>query len=74
MFKKIVYGFLILVGIGFVSAFIRGYSYQSNLANDKPISEEITETQKQNLIDEDIITDILNTEDTISEEEVKKNK
>ena len=73
MFKKILCGFLIVIGIGFISAYVRGYVYQSNITNEKTTYKEIKENEKQTLIEEDTISEILNTEDTTSTEEVKKN-
>ena len=56
MLRKILKVFLVIVFIGFISAYIRGIHYNSNkLKNDKSVAQENIETEKQNIIDEEII-------------------
>ena len=82
MLKKILITILVIVGVGYASAFVRGYKYQSAKAKDPIIDNTITE--KQEIIDEEIINDILSSNDVSKEvdnnstdnkvQEVKKNK
>lgn len=69
MLRKILKTILIVISIGFVSAFIRGYSYQNNKDNIKELAKQ-EEIQKQEIIDDEIISSILNE----SEEEISKKK
>lgn len=69
MLRKILKTILIVICIGFVSAFIRGYSYQTNKDNIKEVAKQ-EEIQKQEIIEEEIISSILNE----SEEEISKKK
>ncbi len=82
MLKKILIIFLVIVGVGYASAFVRGYRYQSLKAKD-PI-EDNTIKEKQEILDEEIINEILSNSDISKEadnnsteetnQEVKKNK
>ena len=82
MLKKILITILVIVGVGYASAFVRGYKYQSTKVKDPIIDNTITE--KQEIIDEEIINDILSSNDVSKEvdnnstdnevQEVKKNK
>lgn len=82
MLKKILIIFLVIVGVGYASAFVRGYQYQSSKAKD-PI-ENTTIKEKQEILDEEIVNDILSNSDVSKEvdnnsteetnQEVKKNK
>lgn len=67
MLRKVLKIFLIIVGIGFLSAFVRGYKHYSN---DEKINNSSISSEKQNLIDEEIISSILNVEDNINTDEV----
>ena len=60
MIKKILIIFLVIVGVGYASAFVRGYQYQSSKAKDPIIQEEVI-SEKQEILDEEIINDILDT-------------
>ena len=60
MIKKILIIFLVIVGVGYASAFVRGYQYQSSKAKDPIIQEEVI-SEKQGILDEEIINDILDT-------------
>lgn len=72
MLRKVFKVFLIIVFIGFISAFVRGFNHNNNeLKNDKSIAEENIEIEKQNIIDEELISSIIN--DNESKEEVKEN-
>ena len=72
MLRKILKIFLVIVFIGFISAYVRGIHYNSNkLKSDKSLVQENIETEKQNIIDEELISSIIN--DNKSKEEVKKN-
>ena len=72
MLRKILKVFLVIVFIGFISAYVRGIHYNSNkLKNDKSVAQENIETKKQNIIDEELISSIIN--DSESKEEVKEN-
>lgn len=67
MLKKILIAILVILIIGFVSAFIRGCDYQ----NEKDTTPNSTDsTEKQNIIDDENIENILNTE---NQETEKKN-
>ena len=71
MLRKILKVSLVIVFIGFISAYIRGIHYNSNnLKNNKLIAQENIETKKQNIIDEELISSIIN--DSESKEEVKE--
>lgn len=76
MLRKILKVFLIIICIGFLSAFVRGYKHYSN--NEKINTNSIS-SEKQNLIDEEIISSILDLEDNkisdevVSTPEVKEN-
>ena len=71
MLRKILKVFLVIVFIGFISAYVRGIHYNSNkLKNDKSVAQENIETEKQNIIDEELISSIIN--DSESKEEVKQ--
>jgi len=59
MLKKILITILVIVGVGYASAFVRGYKYQSSKAKDPIIDTTIIE--KQEILDEEIINDILDT-------------
>lgn len=82
MLKKILIIFLVIVGVGYASAFVRGYRYQSLKAKD-PI-EDNTIKEKQEILDEEIINEILSNSDISKEvdnnsteetnQELKKNK
>ena len=82
MLKKILIIFLVIVGVGFASAFVRGYQYQSSKAKDPIVDTSISE--KQNILDEEIVNDILSNSDVSKKvdnnstentnQEVKKNK
>lgn len=82
MLKKILITILVIVGVGYASAFVRGYKYQSAKAKDPIIDTTIT--KKQEILDEEIINDILSSNDVskevdnnsteITNQEVKKNK
>ena len=65
MLKKILITILVIVGVGYASAFVRGYKYQSAKAKDPIIDNTITE--KQEIIDEEIINDILSSNDVSKE-------
>lgn len=53
MLRKILKVFLVIVFIGFISAYVRGIHYNSNkLKSDKSVAQENIETEKQNIIDE----------------------
>lgn len=72
MLKKFLKGTLIILVIGFISAFVRGYKYQyENSSNiDKPTYDT---TLKQEMIDENTIQEILEQEkvdSTISNKEI----
>ena len=55
MLRKILKVFLVIVFIGFISAYVRGIHYNSNkLKNDKSVAQENIETEKQNIIDEEL--------------------
>lgn len=72
MLRKILKVFLVIVFIGFISAYVRGIHYNSNkLKSDKSVAQENIETEKQNIIDEELISSIIN--DSESKEEVKEN-
>ena len=72
MLRKIFKVFLVIVFIGFISAYVRGIHYNSNkLKSDKSVAQENIETEKQNIIDEELISSIIN--DNESKEEVKEN-
>jgi hypothetical protein len=72
MLRKIFKVFLVIVFIGFISAYVRGVHYNSNkLKSDKSVVQENIETKKQNIIDEELISSIIN--DNESKEEVKEN-
>lgn len=72
MLRKILKVFLVIVFIGFISAYVRGIHYNSNkLKSDKSVAQENIETEKQNIIDEELISSIIN--DNESKEEVKEN-
>lgn len=68
MFKKILKISLLIIFVGFVSAFIRGYKAHSDT---KEFKEQVitsnNEVQKQDLIDEETITSILNTNEESEE-------
>ena len=71
MLRKILKVFLVIVFIGFISAYVRGIHYNSNkLKNDKSVAQENIETEKQNIIDEELISSIINESE--SKEEVKE--
>ena len=72
MLRKILKVFLVIVFIGFISAYVRGIHYNSNkLKSDKLVAQENIETEKQNIIDEELISSIIN--DNESKEETKEN-
>lgn len=72
MLRKILKVFLVIVFIGFISAYVRGIHYNSNkLKDDKSVAQENIETEKQNIIDEELISSIIN--DNESKEELKEN-
>ena len=55
MLRKILKVFLVIVFIGFISAYVRGIHYNSNkLKSDKSVAQENIETEKQNIIDEEL--------------------
>ena len=70
MLKKIFKIFLIILVVGFISAFVRGYFYHSNNSNKKEkVFEDVkTSTSKQDMIDENTVTEILNKNDTDTKE------
>ena len=63
MLRKILKISLLIICIGFVSAYIRGYKSfgKTNKLKEQGITNP--EVQKQDLIDEEIITSILNTDE-----------
>lgn len=63
MLRKILKISLLIICIGFVSAYIRGYKSfgETNKLKEQGITNH--EVQKQDLIDEEIITSILNTDE-----------
>lgn len=67
MFRKILKISLLIICIGFVSAFIRGYKSfgEANKLKEQGITNH--EVRKQELIDEETITSILNTNDESEE-------
>jgi len=67
MFRKILKITLLVICIGFVSAFIRGYKLfgETNKLKEQGITNH--EVQKQELIDEETITSILNTNEESEE-------
>lgn len=67
MFRKILKISLLIICIGFVSAFIRGYKSfgETNKLKEKEITNH--EVRKQELIDDETITSILNTDEKSEE-------
>ena len=50
MLRKILKVFLVIVFIGFISAYVRGIHYNSNkLKSVKSVAQEYIETEKQNI-------------------------
>lgn len=69
MLKKTLIVIGIILIIGFISAFVRGCTYHNESNdNNKETTPTITDTEKQNIIDEDNITNII---DDDSKEEKK---
>lgn len=72
MFKKILKISGIILLVGFVSVFVKGYKYQETKSNQKDnIIVDSSEMKKQELIDEDTITSILDNQE---EQEVLETK
>lgn len=67
MLRKILKITLIVICIGFASAFIRGFTYQNNKSNEKKDKTNQVQTIKQELIDEEIISSILNSDEELEE-------
>ncbi|MCI8445964.1 MAG: hypothetical protein HFH31_00560 [Bacilli bacterium] len=72
MFKKILKISVIILIIGFISVFVKGYKYQEEKNNqeDNHIVESLSD-EKQDLIDEEIITSLL---DNKEEQEIIEEK
>lgn len=68
MLKKILIILLVVVGVGFASAFVRGYQYQTSKAKNPTLQKEVI-SKKQEMIDEEIINDILPNNDVSNKEE-----
>ncbi len=59
MLRKILKVFLIILGIGFISAFVRGFS---SLYDNKKQVQNSPIQEKQEMIEQDTINAILNTD------------
>lgn len=68
MLRKILKISLLIIFIGFISAFIRGYKGHIDTSKlQKQVVSNNSEVQKQDLIDEETITSILNTDKKLEE-------
>lgn len=69
MLRKILKISLIIICIGFISAFIRGWIYQNNKSKSSAPKENISqvEIEQQEIIDEEVISSILNSDEVKKE-------
>lgn len=63
MLKKILKTTAIILCIGFISSFVRGYAYQSSspTKKEKIFDDVTTKSEKQEMIDDDTISELLDT-------------
>lgn len=62
MFKKIIKITGIILLVGFISVFIRGYKYQETKSKQEDKIIQTSKEEKQDLIDEEVISSLLNEE------------